>query len=73
MSIREIVSKLDLEHIQMTEVPKLYFTTIKERQKNDLEFYNSLLQVTVRSHGIVFDLDSKNMNEVHSIESIDQL
>ena len=55
----------------MTEVPKLYFTTIKNRRKRDLEFYDSLLQITVRSHGIIFDLQSPTMKEVHSIESID--
>lgn len=38
-----------------------------------MEFYNSLLQITVRSHGIIFDLESKNIREVDSIESIDQL
>ena len=68
-----MVNKQDLLHIQMTEVPKLYFTTIKERSGHKLSFYDSLLQITVRSNGIIYDLDSKPFREVDSIESIDQI
>ena len=56
----------------MTEVPKAYFTTIKERSAFNLKFHNNLLQVTVRSHGMIYDLDAEPIQEVDSIENIDQ-
>ena len=55
----------------MTEVPKAYFTTIKERSAFRLSFHNNLLQITVRSHGMIYDLDSEPIQEVDSIENID--
>ena len=70
LSIHLLANQLgDIEHIQMTEVPKGYFTTIKSRIKEGMLFYNNILQVTVRSHGMIYDLDS--LREVDSIESID--
>ena len=68
-----MVETSDLEHIQMTEVPKAFFTTIKSRSGRKYQFYDNLLQVTVRSHGMIFDLDSADIAEVDSIENIDQL
>ena len=53
----------------MTEVPKGYFKTIKNRKGKQLDFFDNLLQVTVRSHGIIFDLDT--VKEVEAIENID--
>ena len=53
----------------MTEVPKAFFTTVKKRKGLEMEFYDNLLQITERNHGIIFDLDS--LNEVQAIEEID--
>lgn len=61
----------DLNYIQMTEVPKGYFKTIKNRKGKHLTFYDNLLQITMRSHGIIIDLDE--LKEVEAIENIDQL
>ena len=71
LNISAMLDRDDLDHIQMTEIPKGYFTTIKSRNGKELKFFNSLLQITVRSHGIIFDLDTTR--EVESIENIDQL
>lgn len=60
----------DIEHIQLTEVPKAYFTTIKSREMEGMKFFNNVLQVTVRCNGMIYDLDS--LMEVDSLESIDQ-
>ena len=55
-------------------MPKAYFTTIKARQSdNALMFYDNLLQVTIGTNGMIFDLDSVPTKEVASIENIDQL
>ena len=43
---------------------------IKEQK---LEFYNNLLQITIGTHGIIYDLDSEKPHEVNTIENIDQL
>lgn len=43
ISLKEMVVKKDLEHIQMTEVPKAYFTTIESRNGGKLTFYSNLL------------------------------
>ena len=59
-----MVDSKDLEHIQLTEVPKAYFTTIKSRKGHDLEFYEDLLQITVRSNAILVDLDASPPIEV---------
>ena len=61
--------KDDINHVQMTEVPKSYFKTIKNRKGKQLEFFDNLLQVTVVNHGMIFDLDT--MKEVEAIENID--
>ena len=55
----------------MTEVPKGYYSTIKSRINGQLVFFNNILQITVQSHGMIFDLDS--VTEVDAIETIDQL
>ena len=52
----------------MTYVPKGNFTSIKDRIGRKLQFFDNLLQITVRSHGMIFDLDS--FKEVDSIENI---
>ena len=61
--------KDDINHVQMTEVPRGYFKTIKNRKGKQLDFFDNLLQVTVVSHGMIFDLDT--MKEVEAIENID--
>ena len=53
----------------MTEVPKAYFTTMKSISGLDMTYYSNLLQITERSNGMIFDLDS--MQEVNSVENID--
>ena len=53
----------------MTEVPKAYFTTIKSRDGLKMTFYDNLLQITERNHGVIYDLES--MKEINSIEQID--
>ena len=63
----------DMDHIQMTEVPKAFFSTIRQRDGFKLKFFDNLLQVTIRSHGMIFNLDTNPIEEVDSIEDIDQL
>ena len=54
----------------MTEVPKAYYTTLKNREGLKLHFYDNLLQVTERNHGMIFDLDE--LQELGAaIENID--
>ena len=55
----------------MTEVPKAYYTTLRSRKGLELSFYDNLLQITERNHGMIFDLDS--MKEVKAIEHIDKM
>ena len=57
----------------MTEVPRAYPTTIKSRIGGKYEFYLNLLQITVRSHGMLFDLDSNPIKEVGAIENIEMM
>ena len=57
----------------MTEVPKAYFSTIARRSGFKIEFFNNLLQITIRNHGMLFNLDTQPIEEVDSIEDIDQL
>ena len=57
----------------MTEVPKAFFSTIQQRDGFKLKFFDNLLQVTMRSHGMIFNLDTNPIEEVDSIEDIDQL
>ena len=64
-----MVEEEDIKHVQMTEVPKAYFTTLKSRKGVKLYFYDNLLQITESNHGMIFDLDS--LKEVHAIENID--
>ena len=71
LALDDIVTKNDILHIQMTEVPKAYYTTMKSRKGLQLGFYNSLLQITERNNGMVFDLDT--LEEVDYIENIDQM
>ena len=61
-------------HIQLTEVAKANFTTVKVMKSNNrMEFYDNLLQVTIGNDGMIFDLDSEPIMEVNSVENIDQL
>ena len=71
LPINEIVSRTDIPHIQLSEVPKSYFTTIKKRIGKHMEFYSNLLQITVRGNGMIFDLDSYPISEVLTMEAID--
>ena len=48
----------------MTEVPKAYFTTVQSRVGKQMEFYSNLIQITVRGHGAIFNLDSPMIEEV---------
>lgn len=76
ISIDKMTRKVWIPHIQLTEVPKAYFTTIKARKTGkQREFYNNLLQVTIGTNGMIYDLDSliPHPKEVDSIEGIDQL
>ena len=60
--------------IQLCEVPKSYSSNIKSRSAdNKIEFYDNLLQVTIGTNGMIFDLDSSPIKEVESIENIDAL
>ena len=45
----------------MTEIPKAFFTNIKERDELDFTVYSNLLQVTIRSHAMIYDLDSESI------------
>ena len=69
--LQDIVSRKDIKHIQLTEVPKAYFSTQKSISADKMTFYSNLIQVTERNNAIIFDLDS--MDEVNSVENIDQL
>mmetsp|Transcript_42077 Transcript_42077/g.55430 ORF Transcript_42077/g.55430 Transcript_42077/m.55430 type:complete len:159 (-) Transcript_42077:2279-2755(-) len=71
LRLTKMVDKKDMNHIQMTEVPKAYFTTLKSITNMNMTFYSNLLQITERNNAMIFDLDS--MQEVNSIENIDQL
>ena len=67
--LQEIVGKRDIGHIQLTEVPKAYFSTQKSISASKMTFFSNLLQVTERSNGIIFDLDS--LDEIGAIENLD--
>ena len=71
LSLSSMVGRADLQHIQMTEVPEAYFTTFKSRDILDIEFHKNLLQVTVGSHGTIYNLDAAKIAEVDKIENID--
>ena len=71
LPINDIVSRTDMAHIQLTEVPKSYFSTIKNRVGKKMSFYSNLIQITARGNGIIFDLDSFPIAEVSTIEAID--
>ena len=73
ISLADMLPKEDMDHIQMTEVPKAFFSTIQQRDGFKLKFFDNLLQVTIRSHGMIFNLDTNPIEEVDSIEDIDQL
>ena len=74
LSIDKMTRKALIEHIQLTDVPNAYYTTIKSRKPdNSLEFHNNLLQVTIGTNGMIFDLDSPHLEEVTSIENIDMI
>ena len=73
LSIKSLATKDMTKHIQFTEVPKAFFTTIKSRdQMGMMQFHDNLLQITIGSHGIHFDLDTNPIKEARTIENIDQ-
>ena len=43
LNIVNMVLKSDVDHIQMTEVPKAYFTTLQSQSNMHTTFYDSLL------------------------------
>ena len=57
----------------MTELPKAYFKTIKDKKDNKIEFYQDVLQITVRANAILISLDSTNPSEISYIDSLDQI
>lgn len=60
-----MVDRRDLKHIQMTEVPKAFYTTIKPRKgKEKISFYKDLLQITARSTAIHLNLDEEMPDEI---------
>ena len=74
LSIDKMTRKVMVPHIQLTEVAKANFTTVKTMKSNNrMEFYDNLLQVTIGNDGMIFDLDSEPIMEVNSVENIDQL
>ena len=55
-------------------MPKGYYKTMKAQLgKDGMEYYNNLLQLTIGTHGMIFDLDARPPKEVDTIENIDQL
>ena len=38
-----------------------------------MQLYHNLLQVTIGTDGMIYDLDSSPIQEVHSLENIDSL
>ena len=42
----------------MTDVPKSYFKTIRDQKDNSIEFYEDVLQITVRVNVILISLDT---------------
>ena len=65
-----INSEGDLKHIQLNSIPKTSYKTIHTNGDKD-SYMNNLLQVTIRAHAMIYDLDTKNILEVDSIENID--
>lgn len=66
LSLEDMVDLENLKHIQMTEVPDAYFTTMKQMTGKKIQYYDNLLQITIHNHGMIFDLDS--LEEVDAIE-----
>ena len=58
LSIHDIVSRNDKQHIQLTEVPKAYFSMTKSINGHKIDYYDNLLQITERNYGMIFDLDT---------------
>ena len=71
LPVEKMVAVEDLKHIQMTEVPKAYFTTVKQRHGRKMSYYDNLIQITILNNGIIFDLET--LHEVDSIEQVDKM
>ena len=70
ISLKDMInSKGDLKHVQMNSIPKTSYKNI--RTNGNKAYLNNLLQVTIRAHAMIYDLDTKNILEVDSIENID--
>ena len=57
----------------MIEVPKAQFTTIKRKIGNSYEFYNNVLQISVRNSALLNALDDEIVREISYVENLDQL
>ena len=57
----------------MIEVPKAQFTTIKAKIGHSYEFYNNVLQISVRNSAILIALDDEIVREISYVENLDQL
>ena len=53
----------------MIEIPKSSFKAIPSNGTKEL--YNSLLQVTIGAHAIIFNLAKNPIQEIDAIENID--
>lgn len=69
LDIKNITKYYDMGQIQMIEIPKSSFKAIPSNGSNEL--YNSLLQVTIGEHGIIFNLGKEPIQEIDAIENID--
>ena len=61
------MSKRDLNHVIFGAVPKSSYAYIRStipNEKNKLEYYQHLMQVTIRSSAMIIDLDSTGYVEV---------
>ena len=73
-SIKKMVeSPEDQEHVQMIEVPKAQFSTIKEQTGHHYKFYSNVLQISVRNSAILVALDDEYPSEISYVENIDLL
>ena len=61
------MSKRDLNHVIFGAVPKSSYAYIRSNVPNKdkkLEYYKNLMQVTIRSAAMIYDLDSEGYVEV---------
>ena len=59
-----MVKSKNLKRIQMTEVPKAYFKTMKDKKENTIQFYQDVLQITVQTSAILVSLDKETPEEI---------